>query len=190
MMHPFDFRPKMSLKRLKRRLSWTIRGRNSSVDEGLSELAEQLTIEENGGIKENGQFVHYYAHLKAGDSKLGVNIYGAVLLPLSLLRGSWPSNLMDVPDNIVFYCAFLTFALLIIWGLDGCKCFLGLFWLSFQFTCTELISVTDILMMMIFVKCSRSFIITFHFQALFLCIDLILNIFLGLFDQILILSAR
>ncbi|ELU12112.1 hypothetical protein CAPTEDRAFT_175804 [Capitella teleta] len=48
----------MSLKRLKRRLSWTIRGRNSSVDEGLSELAEQLTIEENGGIKENGNSKH------------------------------------------------------------------------------------------------------------------------------------
>ena len=44
----------MSLKRLKRRLSLTFRG-SRGVDESLSELAEQLTIEENGGIKENGK---------------------------------------------------------------------------------------------------------------------------------------
>ena len=46
----------MSLKRLKRRLSQTFRG-SRGVDESLSELAESLTIEENGGIKENGEYM-------------------------------------------------------------------------------------------------------------------------------------
>lgn len=45
----------MSLKRIKRRLSLTFRG-SRGVDESLSELAEHLTIEENGGIKENGKY--------------------------------------------------------------------------------------------------------------------------------------
>ena len=45
----------MSLKRLKRRLSLTFRG-SRGVDESLSELAESLAIEENGGIKENGRY--------------------------------------------------------------------------------------------------------------------------------------
>ena len=44
----------MSLKGLKRRLSLTMRGHHHSVDESLSTLADNLTIEENGGIKENG----------------------------------------------------------------------------------------------------------------------------------------
>ena len=44
----------MSLKKLKRRLSWTFSRRQMSVDEGLSELTDQMTIEENGGISENG----------------------------------------------------------------------------------------------------------------------------------------
>ena len=44
----------MSLKRLKRRLSLTFRS-NRAIDESLSELAEDLTIEENGGVKENGE---------------------------------------------------------------------------------------------------------------------------------------
>ena len=55
-----NFRPggrMSSLKKLKRRLSWTLRGRGTSVDESLSDLAETLTIEETGGIKENGEFV-------------------------------------------------------------------------------------------------------------------------------------
>lgn len=47
----------MSLKRLKRRLSLTLRGRGN--DDSLSELAEQLTIEENGGIKENGKHTNH-----------------------------------------------------------------------------------------------------------------------------------
>ena len=59
----------MSLKRLKRRLSQTFRG-SRVVDESLSELAESLTIEENGGIKENGEYMLFspmcldYAKLK------------------------------------------------------------------------------------------------------------------------------
>ena len=47
----------MSLKGLKRRLSLTMTGmraRHHSVDESLSSLADNLTIEENGGIKDNG----------------------------------------------------------------------------------------------------------------------------------------
>lgn len=55
--HKYNFSPRrMSLKKLKRRLSWTFSRRQMSVDEGLSELADQLTIEENGGILENGRF--------------------------------------------------------------------------------------------------------------------------------------
>ena len=49
----------MSLKRLKRRLSQTFRG-SRGVDESLSELAESLTIEENGGIKENGEYTLFF----------------------------------------------------------------------------------------------------------------------------------
>ncbi len=45
----------MSLRRLKRRLSLTFRG-SRGVDESLSELAEHLAIDENGGVKENGEF--------------------------------------------------------------------------------------------------------------------------------------
>ena len=44
----------MSFKQLKRRLSRTFRS-NRAIDESLSELAEDLTIEENGGLKENGK---------------------------------------------------------------------------------------------------------------------------------------
>jgi len=43
----------MSFKRLKRRLSQTFRS-NRALDESLSELAEDLHIEENGTHKENG----------------------------------------------------------------------------------------------------------------------------------------
>ena len=51
----------MSLKRLKRRLSLTFKG-SRGVDESLSELAESLTIEENGGIKENGEYILFFRH--------------------------------------------------------------------------------------------------------------------------------
>ncbi|CAH1784514.1 unnamed protein product [Owenia fusiformis] len=44
----------MSFKRLKRRLSWTLRRKSQTVDDSLSELAEHMTIEENGQMKENG----------------------------------------------------------------------------------------------------------------------------------------
>ena len=69
-----------SLKKLKRRLSWTLRGRGTSVDESLSDLAETLTIEENGGIKENGKFClmqlfYYYISLNKSS---GNNIVGSM----------------------------------------------------------------------------------------------------------------
>ncbi|XP_029646194.1 cyclin-dependent kinase 17 isoform X1 [Octopus sinensis] len=41
------------MKKIKRRLSLTIRGRHP-IDESLSELAETLSYEDNGSIKENG----------------------------------------------------------------------------------------------------------------------------------------
>ncbi|XP_064607239.1 cyclin-dependent kinase 17-like [Liolophura sinensis] len=41
------------MKRLKRRISLTLRG-SHAINESLSELAEQLSVEENGEIKENG----------------------------------------------------------------------------------------------------------------------------------------
>lgn len=42
------------MKRFKRRLSQTLRG-SHTIDESLSELAEQMTIEENG-LKDSGAF--------------------------------------------------------------------------------------------------------------------------------------
>lgn len=42
------------MKRFKRRLSQTLRG-SHTIDESLSELAEQMTIEENG-LKDSGEF--------------------------------------------------------------------------------------------------------------------------------------
>uniref|UniRef100_A0A4W5JIU3 Cyclin dependent kinase 17 n=1 Tax=Hucho hucho TaxID=62062 RepID=A0A4W5JIU3_9TELE len=44
------------MKRFRRRLSQTLRG-SQTIDESLSELAEQMTIEENG-IKDSGSMVH------------------------------------------------------------------------------------------------------------------------------------
>lgn len=41
------------MKRFKRRLTQTLRG-SHSIDESLSELAEQITIEENG-LKDSGK---------------------------------------------------------------------------------------------------------------------------------------
>jgi len=49
------FRRKLSLKHLKQRFSLTAKRRQNSIEESLSELTDQLTIEENGGIKENGK---------------------------------------------------------------------------------------------------------------------------------------
>ena len=43
------------MKRFKRRLSQTLRG-SQTMDESLSELAEQMTIEENG-LKDSGEGV-------------------------------------------------------------------------------------------------------------------------------------
>lgn len=45
------------MKRFKRRLSQTLRG-SHTIDESLSELAEQMTIEENG-LKDSGTFILY-----------------------------------------------------------------------------------------------------------------------------------
>lgn len=42
------------MKRIKKRLSLTLRS-SQTIDESLSELAEQMTIED-GGTKDNGQF--------------------------------------------------------------------------------------------------------------------------------------
>lgn len=44
------------MKRFKRRLSQTLRG-SHTIDESLSELAEQMTIEENG-LKDSGAFCY------------------------------------------------------------------------------------------------------------------------------------
>lgn len=45
------------MKRFKRRLSQTLRG-SHTIDESLSELAEQMTIEENG-LKDSGELYQY-----------------------------------------------------------------------------------------------------------------------------------
>lgn len=46
------------MKKFKRRLSLTLRG-SQTIDESLSELAEQMTIEENSS-KDNGKHVFYF----------------------------------------------------------------------------------------------------------------------------------
>lgn len=43
------------MKKFKRRLSLTLRG-SQTIDESLSELAEQMTIEENSS-KDNGKYL-------------------------------------------------------------------------------------------------------------------------------------
>jgi hypothetical protein len=46
---------RMSLKNIKRRLSQTFRGsRSNGLDDNLTDLADRLTIEEHGGIRETG----------------------------------------------------------------------------------------------------------------------------------------
>lgn len=49
------------MKRIKKRLSLTLRS-SQTIDESLSELAEQMTIED-GGTKDNGQFVCVFVKL-------------------------------------------------------------------------------------------------------------------------------
>lgn len=51
------------MKKFKRRLSLTLRG-SQTIDESLSELAEQMTIEENSS-KDNGKY------LGAGEGREG-----------------------------------------------------------------------------------------------------------------------
>lgn len=45
------------MKRIKKRLSLTLRS-SQSVDESLSELAEQMTVED-GGTKDSGNLSHF-----------------------------------------------------------------------------------------------------------------------------------
>lgn len=47
------------MKRFKRRLSQTLRG-SQTIDESLSELAEQMTIEENG-LKDSGTLSFFFS---------------------------------------------------------------------------------------------------------------------------------
>lgn len=51
---PLPQRPMEKMKRIKRRLSLTLRG-SQTIDESLSELAEQMTIEENSS-KDSGEW--------------------------------------------------------------------------------------------------------------------------------------
>lgn len=46
------------MKKFKRRLSLTLRG-SQTIDESLSELAEQMTIEENSS-KDNGKHIFHF----------------------------------------------------------------------------------------------------------------------------------
>lgn len=46
------------MKKFKRRLSLTLRG-SQTIDESLSELAEQMTIEENSS-KDNGKYIFHF----------------------------------------------------------------------------------------------------------------------------------
>lgn len=56
---PLLHRPMEKMKRFKRRLSLSLRG-SQTIDESLSELAEQMTIEENSS-KDSGELPHHIA---------------------------------------------------------------------------------------------------------------------------------
>jgi len=58
---PLPQRPMERMKRFKRRLSLTLRG-SQTIDESLSELAEQMTIEENSS-KDSGECVRCTFHI-------------------------------------------------------------------------------------------------------------------------------
>ena len=82
----------MSFKRLKRRLSLTFRGR--PIDESLSELAEHMTVEENGIVKENGKCLN--------NMSLSQNFDFTVLKPAASFLGMQKKNLtcLEFTSNV------------------------------------------------------------------------------------------
>jgi len=63
------------MKKFKRRLSLTLRG-SQTIDESLSELAEQMTIEENSS-KDNGKHVfHFPENVRILSGPTHVNVVG------------------------------------------------------------------------------------------------------------------
>lgn len=63
------------MKKFKRRLSLTLRG-SQTIDESLSELAEQMTIEESSS-KDNGKHIfHSVENVRILSGPIQVNIAG------------------------------------------------------------------------------------------------------------------
>lgn len=63
------------MKKFKRRLSLTLRG-SQTIDESLSELAEQMTIEENSS-KDNGKHIfHLVENVRILSALIQVSIAG------------------------------------------------------------------------------------------------------------------
>lgn len=63
------------MKKFKRRLSLTLRG-SQTIDESLSELAEQMTIEENSS-KDNGKHIlHFVENERILSGPIQVSIAG------------------------------------------------------------------------------------------------------------------
>jgi len=62
------------MKRFKRRLTQTLRG-SHTIDESLSELAEQMTIEENG-LKDCGELSWPFVNLRVLSNNLFLYITG------------------------------------------------------------------------------------------------------------------
>ena len=111
----------MSLKKLKRRLSWTFRpgARQSSVDETLTELADQLTIKENGGIEENGSYMWYTAYRSSVLADLLIVAIDSLELSGWQAGARWTRILSFMP--IITTC-MLSHGLK--WGMWVCDCFL------------------------------------------------------------------
>lgn len=73
------------MKRFKRRLSQTLRG-SHTIDESLSELAEQMTMEENG-LKDSGTCTRQITrstvpkHSRCSSRETGRHTPGYLLVP-------------------------------------------------------------------------------------------------------------
>uniref|UniRef100_A0AAY4EXT4 cyclin-dependent kinase n=1 Tax=Denticeps clupeoides TaxID=299321 RepID=A0AAY4EXT4_9TELE len=97
---PLSQRPMEKMKKFKRRLSLTLRG-SQTIDESLSELAEQMTIEENSS-KDNGQMTDY-ADMRTLISDAGEEMLTTGVRPCCCRGNSWSSDLnkrLSLPADI------------------------------------------------------------------------------------------
>lgn len=82
------------MKRFKRRLSQTLRG-SHTIDESLSELAEQMTIEENG-LKDSGGFYTLFVDVYVGEVFFCKFPFECFIMVFSILFNiiTWISRIM------------------------------------------------------------------------------------------------